>query len=57
MSVPGKLSIPLSAIHARETPANKHANSLSAAKDAVGDKVDQKGHDGKADVHKEAAKH
>ncbi|KAK2595443.1 hypothetical protein QQS21_006853 [Conoideocrella luteorostrata] len=29
---------------------------LSAAKDAVGDKFEQKGHDAKADVHKEAAK-
>ncbi|GAO17421.1 uncharacterized protein UV8b_06146 [Ustilaginoidea virens] len=30
---------------------------LSAAKDAVGDKLEQKGHDSKAEVHKEAAKH
>ncbi|KAM4062971.1 glucose-repressible protein grg1 domain-containing protein [Hirsutella rhossiliensis] len=29
----------------------------TAAKDAVGDKLDQTSHDGKADVHKEAAKH
>ncbi|KAJ5729057.1 Glucose-repressible protein [Penicillium malachiteum] len=28
-----------------------------AAKDAVGNKVDEKKHDTKADVHKEAAKH
>merc|ERR1712061_180473 len=28
----------------------------TAAKDAVGDKVEQHGHDAKADVHKEAAK-
>ncbi|KZZ97491.1 glucose repressible protein Grg1 [Moelleriella libera RCEF 2490] len=30
---------------------------ISAAKDAVGDKLEQKGHDSKAEVHKEAAKH
>lgn len=30
---------------------------LSAGKDAVGDKFDQHGHEAKADVHKEAAKH
>ncbi|KAG6014144.1 hypothetical protein E4U54_005772 [Claviceps lovelessii] len=30
---------------------------LTAAKDAVGDKFDQKTHDAKADVHKEASKH
>lgn len=37
---------------------NASANTrLSAAKDAVGDKVDEHGHDTKADVHKEAAKH
>ncbi|CAL3966190.1 hypothetical protein PZA11_002923 [Diplocarpon coronariae] len=29
----------------------------SAAKDAVGDKLDQTSHETKADVHKEAAKH
>ncbi|CZT52346.1 probable glucose-repressible protein grg-1 [Rhynchosporium secalis] len=29
----------------------------SAAKDALGDKVDQTSHEGKADLHKEAAKH
>ncbi|KAG9247424.1 glucose-repressible protein Grg1 [Calycina marina] len=29
----------------------------SAAKDAFGDKVEQHGHESKADVHKEAAKH
>lgn len=30
---------------------------LSAAKDAVGDKVDEQKHNTSADVHKEAAKH
>ncbi|KAG6293768.1 hypothetical protein E4U09_002852 [Claviceps aff. purpurea] len=30
---------------------------LTAAKDAIGDKMDQKSHDTKADVHKEASKH
>jgi hypothetical protein len=30
--------------------------SATAAKDAFGDKLDQHGHEGKADVHKEAAK-
>merc|ERR1711939_587051 len=29
----------------------------SAAKDAVSDKIDQSSHEGKADLHKEAAKH
>merc|ERR1739848_885880 len=29
---------------------------LTAAKDAVGDKIDQNAHDGKAEVHKQAAK-
>ncbi|KAI2643654.1 glucose-repressible gene protein [Xylaria nigripes] len=29
----------------------------SAAKDAVGDKIDEQKHDKSADVHKEAAKH
>ncbi|CZS93002.1 probable glucose-repressible protein grg-1 [Rhynchosporium agropyri] len=29
----------------------------SAAKDALGDKVDQTSHEGKADLHKEATKH
>jgi len=29
----------------------------SAAKDSVGDKLDQKSHDASADVHKESAKH
>ncbi|KAG5984266.1 hypothetical protein E4U55_005424 [Claviceps digitariae] len=29
---------------------------LTAGKDAISDKIDQKGHDTKADVHKEAAK-
>ncbi|KAH7236168.1 glucose-repressible protein Grg1 [Fusarium tricinctum] len=29
---------------------------LSAGKDAIGDKIDETGHDKKADVHKEAAK-
>ncbi|KAG8671623.1 hypothetical protein FPOAC2_04971 [Fusarium poae] len=28
----------------------------TAAKDALSDKVDEKGHEGKAEVHKEAAK-
>lgn len=30
--------------------------SFTAAKDAVGDKIDQNAHDGKAEVHKQAAK-
>ncbi|KHO01784.1 glucose repressible protein Grg1 [Metarhizium album ARSEF 1941] len=29
---------------------------LTAAKDAVGDKINQNAHDGKAEVHKQAAK-
>ncbi|OAA51903.1 glucose repressible protein Grg1 [Metarhizium rileyi] len=29
---------------------------LTAAKDAIGDKIDQNAHDGKAEVHKQAAK-
>ncbi|KAK0115776.1 Glucose-repressible protein [Cadophora gregata] len=29
----------------------------TAAKDAIGDKIDQTSHEGKADLHKEAAKH
>ncbi|KAF4849181.1 Glucose-repressible gene protein [Colletotrichum siamense] len=29
----------------------------SAAKDAVGDKLDESSHEAKADVHKESAKH
>ena len=31
-------------------------NSLTAAKDAVGDKFDQSSHDGKAEAHKQFAK-
>lgn len=30
--------------------------SLTAAKDAVGDKIDQSTHDGKAEAHKQYAK-
>jgi hypothetical protein len=30
---------------------------LQAAGDAISDKLDEQGHDRKADVHKEAAKH
>lgn len=37
--------------------ANTRMCSASAAKDAIGDKLDQTTHDSKADVHKEAAKH
>ncbi|TQS32235.1 hypothetical protein Golomagni_07455 [Golovinomyces magnicellulatus] len=33
-----------------------HMNSLTAAKDAVGDSINESGHNAKADVHKEAAK-
>lgn len=31
-------------------------SSLTAAKDAVGDKFEQKGHDSRAEVHRQAAK-
>ncbi|KAI1357520.1 glucose-repressible gene protein [Xylaria arbuscula] len=46
--------------------ANKHVakdsdaslgTRASAAKDAVGDKIDEQKHDKSADLHKEAAKH
>ncbi|KAG5928875.1 hypothetical protein E4U53_002572 [Claviceps sorghi] len=40
---------------AKDSDANV-TTRLTAAKDAVGDKIDQKGHDAKADVHKEATK-
>jgi hypothetical protein len=33
------------------------AYSLTAAKDAVGDKVDETAHNSKADAHKELAQH
>ncbi|KAG5925552.1 hypothetical protein E4U42_004177 [Claviceps africana] len=40
---------------AKDSDANV-GTRLTAAKDAIGDKIEQKGHDTKADVHKEAAK-
>ncbi|OBT82609.1 hypothetical protein VE02_07971 [Pseudogymnoascus sp. 03VT05] len=46
---------------ANKTVAKDNDASLSsratAAKDAVGDKFDETGHNTQADVHKEAAKH
>ncbi|KAJ4150143.1 hypothetical protein LMH87_010908 [Akanthomyces muscarius] len=43
----------------KEVAKDSNANvgtRLSAAKDAVGDKMDQSGHNAKADAHKEIAK-
>jgi hypothetical protein len=40
----------------RATSANNR-HSATAAKDALGDKIDEQGHSVNADVHKEAAKH
>lgn len=42
--------------HAVLTHVADNANSLTAAKDAVSDKIDEASHNTKADAHKEAAK-
>jgi hypothetical protein len=46
----------LIAVNLKQINADYGVYSLTAAKDAVGDKIDQNAHDGKAEVHKQAAK-
>lgn len=43
---------PTQIMHANRSPYN----SLNAAKDAIGDKIDESTHNAKSDAHKEAAK-
>lgn len=51
---PSALGKTLSTLSQQRTSANNMCSSASAAKDAVGDKMDESKHDAKGEAHKQA---